>query len=120
MENGKLHMNIGIQQISLLGYIMKVQLPKQLLVMTDGGVRHYVNTGDFSHALIVLIQVNYTKAFVLLFFKFAYQTGILQPHKWENAMTIDKFSWGHRNNAKLDDFLTSKELIKGYHFNNFH
>lgn len=28
-------------------------------------------------------------------------------------MTVDKLSWGHRNNAKLDDFLTSKELIKG-------
>lgn len=42
-----------------------------------------------------------------------YNPGVLQPHKWENAMTIDKKSWGHRSNAKLEDFLTTKELIKG-------
>jgi alpha-L-fucosidase len=27
-------------------------------------------------------------------------------------MTIDKKSWGHRSDAKLEDFLTSDELIK--------
>lgn len=42
-----------------------------------------------------------------------FNPGVLQPHKWENAMTIDRGSWGHRHNAKLDDFLTSKDLIKG-------
>lgn len=42
-----------------------------------------------------------------------YNPGVLQPYKWENAMTIDKLTWGHRNNAKLQDFLTSEELIKG-------
>jgi len=26
-------------------------------------------------------------------------------------MTLDKYSWGHRANARLEDFLTSKELI---------
>ncbi|KAJ6636747.1 putative alpha-L-fucosidase [Pseudolycoriella hygida] len=41
-----------------------------------------------------------------------FNPGVLQPYKWENAMTIDKLTWGHRNNAKLQDFLTSKELIK--------
>lgn len=39
--------------------------------------------------------------------------GTLQPRKWENALTIDKQSWGHRDNAGLDDFLTTKELIDG-------
>lgn len=42
-----------------------------------------------------------------------YNPGVLQLHKWENAMTIDKRSWGHRANAKLEDFLTSEELIEG-------
>lgn len=28
-------------------------------------------------------------------------------------MTIDRQSWGHRANAKLEDFLTSKDLIDG-------
>jgi len=41
-----------------------------------------------------------------------FNPGVLQPHKWENAMTIDRHSWGHRHNAKLDDFLTSKQLIQ--------
>ena len=40
-------------------------------------------------------------------------TGKLQPHKFENAMTLDKQSWGHREDAKLEDFLTSEELIRG-------
>ena len=37
---------------------------------------------------------------------------MLLPHKWENCLTIDKNSWGHRRNAKLSDFLTINELIK--------
>lgn len=41
-----------------------------------------------------------------------YNPGVLQPHKWENAMTIDAQSWGHRNNARLEDYLTSASLIK--------
>lgn len=39
--------------------------------------------------------------------------GVLQKHKWENAMTIDKVSWGYRQNAKLQDFLTVAEIVKG-------
>jgi len=41
-----------------------------------------------------------------------YNPGVLQPHKWENAMTVDKISWGHRRNIKLEDILTIQELIK--------
>ncbi|XP_055322101.1 putative alpha-L-fucosidase isoform X2 [Sitodiplosis mosellana] len=41
-----------------------------------------------------------------------YNPGVLQKHKWENAMTIDKKSWGFRADAKIDDFLTKEELIK--------
>ncbi|XP_001661015.2 putative alpha-L-fucosidase [Aedes aegypti] len=40
-----------------------------------------------------------------------YNPGVLQPHKWENALTIDKKSWGHRQDARLEDFMTSEELI---------
>lgn len=42
-----------------------------------------------------------------------YNPGVLQLHKWENAMTLDKYSWGNRANARLEDFFTSKELIAG-------
>ncbi|KRT85036.1 hypothetical protein AMK59_2040, partial [Oryctes borbonicus] len=41
-----------------------------------------------------------------------YNPGVLQPHKWENAMTVDKDSWGFRRNMNYDDILTSFELIK--------
>ncbi|RZC32186.1 Alpha L fucos domain containing protein [Asbolus verrucosus] len=37
--------------------------------------------------------------------------GVLIPHKWENAMTVDKSSWGYRRNAKSSDILTTHELI---------
>ncbi|GAB0097893.1 Alpha-L-fucosidase [Sergentomyia squamirostris] len=40
-----------------------------------------------------------------------YNPGVLQPHKWENAMTIDRVSWGYRLEASLSDFLTSHDLI---------
>ena len=38
--------------------------------------------------------------------------GELQPFKWENAMTIDLFSWGNRATARLDEYITQKDLIK--------
>jgi len=41
-----------------------------------------------------------------------YNPGTLQKHKWENAMTIDKYSWGFRRNARLSDFLTMEEILQ--------
>ena len=41
-----------------------------------------------------------------------YNPGVLQPHKWENCMTLDKESWGYRRNAKIQDYLEPAELIK--------
>jgi alpha-L-fucosidase len=40
-----------------------------------------------------------------------YNPGVLQPHKWENAMTIDKYSWGFRRNMNIEDILSMEELI---------
>jgi hypothetical protein len=39
-------------------------------------------------------------------------SGILQKKKWENAMTIDKFSWGYRRRATITDYLTMKDIAK--------
>ena len=41
-----------------------------------------------------------------------YNPGVLQTHKWENAMTIDKQSWGYRRNMNIADVFTIQELIK--------
>ncbi|KAK7484423.1 hypothetical protein BaRGS_00024308 [Batillaria attramentaria] len=34
-----------------------------------------------------------------------------QNRKWENAMTIDRYAWTFRREAKLSDFLTIEELL---------
>lgn len=41
-----------------------------------------------------------------------YNPGILMPHKWENALTIDKHSWGHRADITLNDVLSNEDLIR--------
>jgi len=38
-------------------------------------------------------------------------TGVLQKHKWENCMVIDRASWGYRRNAVLADFLKPHDII---------
>lgn len=40
-----------------------------------------------------------------------FNPGVVQEHKWENAMTLDKQSWGHRTDAKIEDYMTPQELI---------
>ncbi|KAK6176160.1 hypothetical protein SNE40_014494 [Patella caerulea] len=40
-----------------------------------------------------------------------YNPGKLQPRKWENAMTIDRHSWGFRRNAPLSDYLSTEQLL---------
>lgn len=39
-------------------------------------------------------------------------SGKLQKRKWENAMTIDRLSWGFRRDANLNDYFSIEELIK--------
>ncbi|XP_053377084.1 alpha-L-fucosidase-like isoform X2 [Mercenaria mercenaria] len=43
-----------------------------------------------------------------------YNPGHLVTHKWENAMTIDKYSWGYRRNARLSDYLSMDQLIETF------
>lgn len=40
-----------------------------------------------------------------------FNPGKLQPHKWENCMTIDRKSWGYRREMTVDDVLSIDELL---------
>uniref|UniRef100_A0A1W7RAH0 Putative alpha-L-fucosidase n=1 Tax=Hadrurus spadix TaxID=141984 RepID=A0A1W7RAH0_9SCOR len=40
-----------------------------------------------------------------------YNPGKLQSRKWENAMTVDRSSWGYRRNAHLSSIMPIKTLI---------
>ncbi|XP_068148945.1 putative alpha-L-fucosidase [Drosophila tropicalis] len=41
-----------------------------------------------------------------------FNPGVLQTHKWENAFTLDRTSWGQRFDVTLSDFMSSKDVIK--------
>ncbi|XP_033742172.1 alpha-L-fucosidase-like isoform X1 [Pecten maximus] len=41
-----------------------------------------------------------------------YNPGVLQKHKWENAMTLDRGSWGYRRNSPLSSYLTMDEVVE--------
>ncbi|OQR71929.1 putative alpha-L-fucosidase-like [Tropilaelaps mercedesae] len=41
-----------------------------------------------------------------------FDPGKLKPHKWENAMTLDKVSWGYRREMTIDDVYTLQELLE--------
>nr|XP_002124240.2 alpha-L-fucosidase-like [Ciona intestinalis] len=43
-----------------------------------------------------------------------YNPGVLQHHKWENCMTIDRHSWGYRRNANIQDYLTIHDIISTF------
>ncbi|KAH6943957.1 hypothetical protein HPB50_000911 [Hyalomma asiaticum] len=62
---------------------------------TVGAAAVSVSTADTSRATTVTIQAR-----------------VLQPHKWENCMTLDRKSWGYRRDAALADVLSIQELIK--------
>nr|XP_045615842.1 alpha-L-fucosidase-like [Procambarus clarkii] len=40
-----------------------------------------------------------------------YNPGVLQPHKWENCMTLDRGSWGYRRNAPVVAYRTIHDVI---------
>ncbi|KAK7101787.1 alpha-L-fucosidase-like [Littorina saxatilis] len=43
-----------------------------------------------------------------------YNPGKLQKRKWENAMTLDKQSWGYRRRVELSDVLTMEDLLETF------
>ena len=40
------------------------------------------------------------------------RTGVLLEHKWENALTLDRHSWGYRREAVVEDYLSIEELLQ--------
>eukprot|EP01098_Paradermamoeba_levis_P011628 TRINITY_DN5003_c0_g1_i1.p1 TRINITY_DN5003_c0_g1~~TRINITY_DN5003_c0_g1_i1.p1 ORF type:complete len:446 (-),score=104.94 TRINITY_DN5003_c0_g1_i1:104-1441(-) len=43
-----------------------------------------------------------------------YDPGVLQPHKWEDAFTIDRTSFGYNRNSSLSGYLTIEEIVKQF------
>ncbi|CAL4063218.1 unnamed protein product, partial [Meganyctiphanes norvegica] len=41
-----------------------------------------------------------------------YNPGTLQSQKWENALTFDRYSWGFRRNANMDDYLSIEDTLE--------
>ncbi|XP_078339789.1 alpha-L-fucosidase-like [Crassostrea virginica] len=41
-----------------------------------------------------------------------FNPGKLQKRKWENAMTLDRKSWGFRRDANIEDYLSIEELLE--------
>lgn len=116
MEIGKLHMNIGIRQTSLHGgcfffnfFINHISYILFYLIRlyNESPVRETIVTNDRWG------QGTLCKHGDFITCSDRYNPGVLQKRKWENALTIDKYSWGYRADARLEDFLTSEELIEG-------
>ena len=42
---------------------------------------------------------------------FICNAGKVQNHKWENALTVDKGSWGYRRNVDIDSYLDINQLL---------
>jgi len=40
-----------------------------------------------------------------------YNPGTMMKHKWENAFTLDKSSWGFNRDSSLSNYLTREELL---------
>ncbi|KAI1703332.1 alpha-L-fucosidase domain-containing protein [Ditylenchus destructor] len=40
-----------------------------------------------------------------------YDPGVLQPRKWENCLTMDRYSWAFRRDLKEADVLSFKEIV---------
>ncbi len=41
-----------------------------------------------------------------------YNPGTSVKRKWENAMTLDKYSWGYRRNSNIEDYMSIGELLR--------
>ena len=48
---------------------------------------------------------------ILLLTRYCFTKGKLQNHKWENALTVDKGSWGYRRNIDINSYLTINDLL---------
>ena len=40
-----------------------------------------------------------------------FNPGVLQKHKWENCMKLDKRSWGYRRDASIKEYMTMNEVL---------
>ena len=65
---------------------------------------------DYFFNRITILWNSLPDDITILFVSIVYLLGVLQKHKWENCMTVDRHSWGYRRNTTLADFLTMDDL----------
>lgn len=74
-------------------------------------MRVYIGTNILSLVLDrPAIVINYNILVIFIITNYII-TGKVVSRKWENAMTIDKYSWGYRRNARSVDVYTIEALI---------
>lgn len=63
------------------------------------------------HQYCLKIQSFEVKSSSLYITKLLCYSGVIQPHKFENCMTLDYGSWGHRNTASYKDYISIEKLL---------
>ena len=84
---------------------------------TDGAATRSANTVAFLHVPSKCLDCLIPKKKIILTFSVdflatsRYNPGALQTRKWEDALTIDKSSWGWNRNATISDYMSVKEVV---------
>ena len=70
-----------------------------------------VSMADTTPVMIGIILVSYTTLYKVPIEHWIMYVGKLVNHKYENAMTIQKTSWGYIRNTDISGYLTIHDIL---------
>ncbi|VDL70231.1 unnamed protein product [Nippostrongylus brasiliensis] len=127
LDDGKYNTTVYVDQVSFPQLIEIVNRYKPDIVWSDGDwgkTEEYWKSKEFLAWLYNTSPVKDTvvvndrwggesmgKHGGFLTYSDHYDPGKLLSRKWENCMTLDRYSWGHRRTLKSSDVYTVTELI---------